>query len=526
MLEEKDSWVAGLLHDCLRFISVVAFFVISAVGAVASGAELPVRVVFDTDLGNDIDDALALQMLINYENEGRIQIAGISLSKANPLAADVVVDYYRRFGSGNPEFGYVGDGPNPEEGNFLRLMSLALNKNQSKNQNQNTIEGTGKKKVCKSDAMDEGWKMLRRVLMSSPDSSVVFIAVGPATNLARLLDSAPDSVSPLSGVALVAQKVRRLCLMGGNYSDNASAEWNVLQDLPSMQRVFEAWPGEIVASGFEVGNGVVYSHENILEDFAPCHPLRVGYENFIPMPYDRPCWDLTAVLCAVEPGAGWFDLSEPGWISVDSAGITTFPWRVIGTFDNEADILSSELVWLLASEKDAAADFSWVRPGKVLWDWWNCWDIYGVDFTSGINTDTYLYLIDYAAKHGLEYLLMDEGWSAPSDLLTLTDGIDMERICRHAADKGVGVLLWVKWFNLDRQMTQALDQMARWGVKGIKIDFMDRNDARMVDFYERTARECASRKMMVNFHGAFPDTSGNHQRRPRPRGPESRLLML
>lgn len=301
MLEEKDSWVAGLLHDCLRFISVVAFFVISAVGAVASGAELPVRVVFDTDLGNDIDDALALQMLINYENEGRIQIAGISLSKANPLAADVVVDYYRRFGSGNPEFGYVGDGPNPEEGNFLRPMFLALNKNQ--NQNQNTIEGTGKKKVCKSDAMDEGWKMLRRVLMSSPDSSGVFIAVGPATNLARLLDSAPDSVSPLSGVALVAQKVRRLCLMGGNYSDNASAEWNVLQDLPSMQRMFEAWPGEIVASGFEVGNGVVYSHENILEDFAPCHPLRVGYENFIPMPYDRPCWDLTAVLCAVEPGA-------------------------------------------------------------------------------------------------------------------------------------------------------------------------------------------------------------------------------
>ena len=188
----------------------------------------------------------------------------------------------------------------------------------------------------------------------------------------------------------------------------------------------------------------------------------------------------------------------------DHAGRRTFPWRVTAVFDNEADLLGSELIYLLASGPEQEADFTWVRPGKVLWDWWNCWNVYGVDFKAGINTDTYLYLIDYAAEHGLEYVLLDEGWSAPFDLLTLAPGVDMEAVCRHAERQGVGVLLWTKWVNLNRQMTEALDLMARWGVKGIKVDFMDRNDAKMVDFYERTARECAKRHMLVNFHGSYP----------------------
>lgn len=185
-------------------------------------------------------------------------------------------------------------------------------------------------------------------------------------------------------------------------------------------------------------------------------------------------------------------------------GKRSFPWRIVATYDEEKDLLASELVWLLGKEEKADADFSWVRPGKVLWDWWNCWNVYGTDFKAGINTETYLYLIDYAARHGIEYLLMDEGWSAPFDLLTQAENVDMPTICRHANDKGVGILLWTKWVNLDRQMTEALDMMQEWGVKGIKVDFMDRNDAEMVNFFERTASECAKRKMMVNFHGCYP----------------------
>lgn len=195
--------------------------------------------------------------------------------------------------------------------------------------------------------------------------------------------------------------------------------------------------------------------------------------------------------------------TRAGYIA-DEVGCRTFPWRLVGVYDNEADMLASEFVWKLASAPDKDADFSWVKPGKVLWDWWNCWNVYGVDFKVGINTDTYRYLIDYATKHGIEYVLFDEGWSAPFDLLTLANDVDMEVVCRYAAEKGVGVLLWTKWVNLDRQMEDALDMMARWGVKGIKVDFMDRNDAKMVEFYERTAREAAKRKLLVNFHGSYP----------------------
>lgn len=189
---------------------------------------------------------------------------------------------------------------------------------------------------------------------------------------------------------------------------------------------------------------------------------------------------------------------------IRDAGRRTFPWRIVATFDDEKDILASELVYLLASEPDKGTDYSWVRPGKVLWDWWNCRDIYGVDFRVGINTDTYLYMVDYAARNGMEYLLIDEGWSAPFDLLTLSEDVDMKRICDYARSRNVGILLWVKWVNLDRQMDQALDMMHGWGVKGIKVDFMDRNDAWMTSFFERTAREAAARQMMVNFHGCYP----------------------
>lgn len=189
---------------------------------------------------------------------------------------------------------------------------------------------------------------------------------------------------------------------------------------------------------------------------------------------------------------------------VNNAGKRTFPWRVAAVCDNDAELLANEIVYLLASEKERNVDFSWVKPGKVLWDWWNCWNVYGVDFKAGKNTATYKYLIDWATRNGLEYVLFDEGWSAPFDLLTLAPDVDMEEVCRYASEKGVGVLLWTKWVNLDRQMTEALDMMAKWGVKGIKVDFMDRNDAAMVNFYEKVAEETAKRQMLVNFHGSYP----------------------
>ena len=190
---------------------------------------------------------------------------------------------------------------------------------------------------------------------------------------------------------------------------------------------------------------------------------------------------------------------------IPTCGKRVFPWRVIGTFDNASSILQSELIYLLSEEKEQTDDYTWVKPGKVLWDWWNDRNIYHINFKSGINTDTYLYLVDYAAKHHIEYVLIDEGWSARNDLLTLNPDVDIPRICEYATEKGVGIQLWSKWVNIMRQMDEAFAQFSKWGVKGVKIDFMDRNDAKMVNFYEQVAIKATQYKLLVDFHGSYPN---------------------
>jgi alpha-glucosidase len=185
-------------------------------------------------------------------------------------------------------------------------------------------------------------------------------------------------------------------------------------------------------------------------------------------------------------------------------GPRAFPWRVIGIADRDAGLLNNQLVYLLA--EDTREDFSWVRPGKVPWDWWNAWNLYGVGFEAGINTATYRFYIDFAAKYGLEYLIFDEGWSKQTDLFALNPDVNLPELLAYAKQKNVGVVLWVVWSALDRQFDAAFDQFERWGVKGLKVDFMQRDDQKLVNFYERVAREAARRKMLVDFHGAYKPT--------------------
>ena len=127
-------------------------------------------------------------------------------------------------------------------------------------------------------------------------------------------------------------------------------------------------------------------------------------------------------------------------------------------------------------------------------------------FKSGVNTETYKHYIDFAAENGLEYVILDEGWYKLGDLLSITPGVDMEAIAAHAAQKNVGLIMWVVWKTLDLQMDAALDQFEKWGVKGIKVDFMQREDQWMVNYYERVARAAAKRHMLVDFHGAYKPT--------------------
>ena len=183
-------------------------------------------------------------------------------------------------------------------------------------------------------------------------------------------------------------------------------------------------------------------------------------------------------------------------------GERAFPWRVMIIAPQAKDLLDNEMVFKLAAPLKIK-DPSWIKPGLVAWDWWNTLNVYGVDFKSGINTDTYKYYMDFASEHGIPYIIMDEGWYKLGNLLDVNPDIDMKALLRYGKEKNVGIILWVVWKTLDDQMEQALDQFEKWGIKGIKVDFMQRDDQWMVDFYRRVAREAAKRHLLVDFHGAY-----------------------
>jgi alpha-glucosidase len=183
-----------------------------------------------------------------------------------------------------------------------------------------------------------------------------------------------------------------------------------------------------------------------------------------------------------------------------TAGTRTFPWRVIGIADRDGDLLTNQIVYLL-EKPSQVQDTSWIKPGKVAWDWWNFNNVYGVDFKAGVNTETYKYYIDFAAKYGIPYIILDEGWYKLGNVLEVVPEINMDELTAYAKKKNVGIILWVVWKTLDDQLIPALDQFEKWGVKGIKVDFMQRSDQILIDYYHRVSRECAKRKMLVDFHG-------------------------
>ncbi len=186
-------------------------------------------------------------------------------------------------------------------------------------------------------------------------------------------------------------------------------------------------------------------------------------------------------------------------------GPRTFPWRLFVVAPEDRDLVDNTLVYQLAPELELE-DPSWIRPGKVAWDWWNASSLHGVDFRSGLNTETYLHFIDFAAENGLEYIILDEGWSDPSDLNALNIEMDLPALLQRGRERGVGIILWVVWKTLQDDMEAALDRFADWGVAGIKVDFMQRDDQPMVEYYWRVAREAAKRHLLVDFHGAYKPT--------------------
>lgn len=196
-------------------------------------------------------------------------------------------------------------------------------------------------------------------------------------------------------------------------------------------------------------------------------------------------------------------------------GSCSFPWRVVTISENDAQMADNDMIWKLATPTDPAADWSWVKPGKVAWDWWNDWNLYGVDFRAGINNDTYKYYIDFAVQNGIEYVIMDEGWAVnkKADLFQVIPEIDLPMIVNYAAERNVGIILWAGYWAFDRDMEKVCKHYSEMGVKGFKVDFMDRDDQFMVDFHRRAAQMCAKYKLMVDFHGTYKPT-GLHRTYP------------
>lgn len=184
-------------------------------------------------------------------------------------------------------------------------------------------------------------------------------------------------------------------------------------------------------------------------------------------------------------------------------GDRTFPWRIFMISQSDKEIIENNLVYQLASPTKIK-DHSWIKPGKVAWDWWNANNIYGVDFKSGINTKTYKYYIDFASEFGLEYIILDEGWSKSTlNVMEPNPEIDMEELTEYANQKNVGIILWSLWRPLDENMETLLAKYEKWGVKGVKVDFIQRADQYVTNFYERLAKTAAEHHLLVDFHGGM-----------------------
>jgi inosine-uridine nucleoside N-ribohydrolase len=280
-------------------------FLLVAAMAIPASAATPLHVIFDTDMGNDVDDALALAMLHAFASRGELKLIAVTVSKDNPWAAEYVrmVDEY--YGRGAIPVGIVHDGKTQEDGLYVKQICELHHRRPNK--------------AAVADAV----QLLRKTLAGEPDGAVTLIQVGFSTNLARLMESKPDRYSSLNGMDLVKKKVRLLTVMAGNFAQS-KPEYNVLTDVPAAQKLFAGWPTDIYFSGFEVGLAILYPASSIERDFPAGNPVAEAYRVYAKMPYDRPTWDLTTVLYDLRPDRGYFDVSPPGSVVVAANGVTTF----------------------------------------------------------------------------------------------------------------------------------------------------------------------------------------------------------
>ncbi len=191
-------------------------------------------------------------------------------------------------------------------------------------------------------------------------------------------------------------------------------------------------------------------------------------------------------------------------------GERVFPWRIISISEKDTEMPVNNLVYALASS-NRIGDYKWVKPGKSAWEWWNDWGVWDVDFEAGINMKTYKYYIDFASKYGLEYVILDEGWydGKVGDMMQVIPDLDLPELLAYAKSKNVGVILWTVFNVLDKQLKEACQHYAQMGVKGFKVDFLDRDDQKAVEMVYRIAEETAKHHLVLDLHGFYKPTGLN-----------------
>jgi purine nucleosidase len=285
----------------------------------SAGAGEPIRFIFDTDMGNDVDDALALGMIHSLQSRDECRLLAVTVTKDHALCAPYIDAVNTFYGRGDIPIGVVRRGKTPADSKFLPACQV-----------KDDGEWRYPHDLMSSKESEDPTALLRSVLAQQPDSSVVIAQVGFSTNLAKLLSSTADKHSPLGGRELIAKKVQLLSVMAGAFKsingNDHFLEYNVVKDIPAAQALATRWPTPIVYSGFEIGIAIPYPAVSIDRDFdyVTHHPLQESYQLYNPTPHERPTWDLTSVLHALRPDRGYFSLSPAGTVKVADDGFTSF----------------------------------------------------------------------------------------------------------------------------------------------------------------------------------------------------------
>lgn len=305
------------MKKSILLLSILALFG-CAEKAQETKEEVPV-IIFETDMGNDVDDALALDMIYKYLDAGKIKVLALSSNKQSPYSTEYMHLMNHWYGYPDIPLAKVVDGIDSENDarKYAEFVSLQKDSSGAPLFTRPTFD---------YDAVPEAVQLYREMLSKQPDNSVTLVSVGFSTNIYRLLISGPDQYSELSGKELIAKKVKYLSIMAGSFGPNKLAEYNVVKDIPAAQKISEEWPTPIVFTPFEAGIAVTYPATSIEKDFTwtKHHPVVEAYKHYLDMPYDRPTWDLIALLYVVENSPEYFTVSENGNISVDEKGFTSF----------------------------------------------------------------------------------------------------------------------------------------------------------------------------------------------------------